>query len=461
MKNEESTKKQYTVYKCRVDVKDPLFSVFDKWAHLSNNLYNDTLFVLRQLFVGLSKDRKDMSLLESTTIDSVLEVAKLYNKKLILDKDHRLVSYSFLDFYFKKTNNENYNSSLPKQTAQYAIKDAFDSFSSWFKALNSYKRNPSMFTGRPKMPKYRKSGGVYVVKLTNQDAVFYKKKFGYEVKFPKTKHRLQFNNKLKDKKLKEVNIRHEYGAYKITYLFEDLVELVENKGNVVCGIDIGVNNLVAMQTSKGDSLLVKGEFIKSKNQWYNKKIAKNLRGQTIGTNNKAISSRALNKIYESRKLFMEDVMHKVSKKIVKWCQDKDVSTIVIGSNKFWKQKISIGKANNQTFIQMPFSLLIGYIKDNAFKAGIEVVETEESYTSKVSFLDLDDIPVYDKDNQVKHKFSGKRIARGMYRSKDGLCFNADLNGAGNILRKYYKGQIDINLDSLISPEVLRAANIYK
>lgn len=240
-----------------------------------------------------------------------------------------------------------------------------------------------------------------------------------------------------------------------------MVELVENKGNVVCGIDIGVNNLVAMQTSKGDSLLVKGEFIKSKNQWYNKQIAKNLRGQTIGTNNKAISSRALNKIYESRKLFMEDLMHKVSKKIVKWCQDKDVSTIVIGSNKFWKQKINIGKANNQTFIQMPFSLLIGYIKDNAFKAGIEVVETEESYTSKASFLDLDDIPVYDKDNQVKHKFSGKRIARGMYRSKDGLCFNADLNGAGNILRKYYKGQIDINLDSLISPEVLRAANIYK
>ena len=140
MKNEETTKKQYTVYKCRVSAKDPLFGVFDEWAHLSNNLYNDTLFVLRQLFVGLSKDRKDMNLLESTTIDSVLEVAKLYNKKLVLDKDHRLVNYSFLDFYFKKTNNENYNSSLPKQTAQYAIKDACNSFSSWFKALNSYKK---------------------------------------------------------------------------------------------------------------------------------------------------------------------------------------------------------------------------------------------------------------------------------------------------------------------------------
>lgn len=461
MSEEVKTKKQYSIYKCRVSEKDPLFTVFDEWAHLSNNLYNETLFVIRQLFTGLNKDKKDMSDLESTTIDNVLEVLKSYNKKLILDKDHRLVGYNFMDFYFKKTNNENYNSSLPKQSAQHVIKDACNSFKGWFRALKSYKRDPSKFIGKPKMPKYRKSGSVYIVKLTNQDAVLYKNKFGYEVKFPKTKHRLNFTNKAKDKKLKEVNIKCEYGVYKITYLFEDKTGLAENKGNIVCGIDLGVNNIAAIQTSNGDSLLVKGKFIKSKNQWYNKKIAKNLSGQTIGTTNKTISSKALNRLYRNRKLFMEDVMHKISKKIIEWCISKDVSTIVIGSNKFWKQNINIGKVNNQTFTQIPFSLLIGYIENKANKVGIKVIRTEESYTSKASFLDLDDIPVYDKSEANKHIFSGKRISRGIYKSSNGFCFNADLNGAGNILRKYYSGKININLANLNSPEMLNAKNIYK
>lgn len=461
MGKEVKTKKRYSIYKCHVSENDPLFAVFDEWTHLSNNLYNETLFVIRQLFTGLNKDKNDMSDLESTTIDNVLNVLKSYSKKLVLNKDHRLVNYNFMDYYFKKTNNKNYNSALPKQSAQYVIKDACDSFKSWFKALRSYKKNPSKFMGKPKMPKYRKSGSIYIVKLTNQNVVFYKNKFGYEVKFPKTKHRLNFTNKAKDKKLKEVNIKYEYGVYKITYLFEDKVEPIENKGNVICGIDLGVNNIAAIQTNNGDSLLVKGKFIKSKNQRYNKKIAKNLSGQTIGTTNKAISSKALNRLYRNRKLFMEDVMHKISKKIIKWCITKGVSTIVIGSNKFWKQNINIGKANNQTFTQIPFSLLIKYIEDKAFKFGIKVIRIEESYTSKASFLDLDNIPVYSENNTNKYIFSGRRISRGMYKSSNGFCFNADLNGAGNILRKYLNKNIIFDLENLKSPEVLNTKCIYK
>lgn len=461
MNKELEAKKQYSIYKCRISEKDPLFTVFDEWAHLSNNLYNETLFVIRQLFTGLSKDKKDMSSLESTTIDDVLEVLKSYGKNLKLDKDHRLVNYYFMDYYFKKTFNENYNSSLPKQSAQHVIKDACNNFKSWFKALKSYKKNPSNFTGKPKMPKYRKSGGSYIVKLTNQDVVFYKKKFNYEVKFPKTKHRLSFTDKVEGKKLKEVNVKYEYGVYKITYFFEDKTKQTKNKGNVVCGIDLGVNNIAAIQTSNGDSLLVKGKFIKSKNQWFNKQIAKNISGQTIGTTNKATSSKALNKLYRNRKFFMEDLMHKISKKIIDWCVTKDVSTIVIGSNKFWKQNINIGKVNNQTFAQIPFSLLINYIEDKASKLGIKVIKVEESYTSKTSFLDMDNIPIYDKNNTNKYKFSGKRISRGMYRSSNGFCFNADLNGAGNILRKYLNKNIIFNLKNLKSPEILNAKSIYK
>lgn len=154
-------------------------------------------------------------------------------------------------------------------------------------------------------------------------------------------------------------------------------------------------------------------------------------------------------------------MHKISKKIIEWCRVKGVSTIVIGSDKFWKQNINIGKVNNQIFTQIPFSLLIGYIEDKASRVGIKVIKTEESYTSKASFLDLDDIPVYDENNTMKYIFSGKRISRGMYKSSNGFCFNADLNGAGNILRKYLNKNITFNLENLKSPEILNAKSIYK
>lgn len=461
MANIIEDKKEYSVYKCKLKNDSPLFCVFDKWAHLANNLYNETLFVLRQLFTGLKKEEKDITPLEKETIDSVLRVAKSYKKTIVLNKDQRLVNYYFMDFYFKKTKNENYNSSLPKQTAQHVIKEACQNFSIWLKTLKEYNKNPSKFSGRPKMPKYKISGGIFMFKITNQDVKLKDKKFGYEVKFPKTKHTLTFGKNLQNKRLKEVNVKYEYGSYKITYLFED-VEVkrpTKNNSNVVCGIDLGVNNIASIQTSNGDSLLVKGKFIKSKNQWFNKNIAKNMRGQTIGTTKKAKSSKALNRIYEKRALFMMDVMHKISKKIVEWCQEKQVSTIVIGSNKFWKQGVNIGN-NTQTFVQMPFSTLINYIEDKANKVGIEVIRIEESYTSKASFLDLDDIPIYKENDTTEYTFSGKRVSRGMYKSSTGFTFNADLNGAGNILRKYTNENIVFNMSNLSSPEVLDTKKIY-
>jgi putative transposase len=62
---------------------------------------------------------------------------------------------------------------------------------------------------------------------------------------------------------------------------------------------------------------------------------------------------------------------------------------------------------------------------------------EESYTSRASLLDLDVIPAYKKGDTTKHTFSGKRVRRGLYKTDRGLFINADINGAGNILRKEY------------------------
>lgn len=154
-------------------------------------------------------------------------------------------------------------------------------------------------------------------------------------------------------------------------------------------------------------------------------------------------------------------MHKVAKKIVLWCADKNVSKVIIGKNKGWKQEINIGKTNNQNFVQIPHALLITYIKTIAEKIGMQVVEQEESYTSKASFLDMDKMPVYKKDDNITYLFSGTRTMRGLYKDSLGRVINADLNGAGNIMRKVIPDKdIKLNINNLISPNKLQAFEIY-
>lgn len=456
----ETTK--YNIYKYHVKQDDSLFLILDEWSRLANNLYNETLFVMRQLFTGLNKKPEERHELESSTIEDVLNVAKSYKKEVVLNEEKRIVSYQFLDFYFKTKKNKNYNSSLPKQTAQATIKEAHSNFIEWLKALKDYGKNPSKYTGRPKMPKYKKSGGCLSFSLTNQVVIFKKKKHNYLIKLPKTKEVISFNKKLGNERLKMVSVNKEYGIFKITFIFEDLNETVPNiDSNISCGIDLGVDNLAAITTSNGDTLLAKGGFIKSKNQWFNKKIAKNLRGQTIGTTNKAISSKALNRLYKRRQFFIEDVLHKVAKKIVLWCVDKNVSTIIIGKNKGWKQEINIGKTNNQNFVQIPHALLINYIKTVASKFGITVIEIDEAYTSKASFLDRDILPAYKPETNITYLFSGSRVKRGLYKDSLGRIINADLNGAGNIMRKFISDdEISFNVNNLASPSILTTKEIY-
>ena len=66
---------------------------------------------------------------------------------------------------------------------------------------------------------------------------------------------------------------------------------------------------------------------------------------------------------------------------------------------------------------------------------INYILQEESYTSKASFFDNDELPIYNADNPQAYEFSGKRVKRGLYQTKNNYLFNADCNGALNILRK--------------------------
>jgi putative transposase len=73
--------------------------------------------------------------------------------------------------------------------------------------------------------------------------------------------------------------------------------------------------------------------------------------------------------------------------------------------------------------------------------GITVILTEESYTSKASFLDRDQMPVYDPNDQTEYGFSGWRDGP-WYRVKGRRPMHSDVNGSYNIGRKVFPTAFD-------------------
>ncbi|MEB3180463.1 MAG: IS200/IS605 family accessory protein TnpB-related protein [Nostocaceae cyanobacterium] len=120
----------------------------------------------------------------------------------------------------------------------------------------------------------------------------------------------------------------------------------------------------------------------------------------------------------------------------------EISKLIIGNNQGWKQDINIGKNNNQEFTKIPHAKLINLLTYKARLAGIEVVLTEESYTSIASALDSDNLPVFHHKSEQQPVFSGKRIKRGLYKTSTGLTINADTNGSLNIARKVIPNFMD-------------------
>ena len=198
---------------------------------------------------------------------------------------------------------------------------------------------------------------------------------------------------------------------------------------------------VTFNEEKG--FIVNGKPIKSINQYFNKKYSQ------LKSKQKVSVSWRMQRLSDKRSNKITDYLHKASRYIVNQLVSKGVTDLVIGHNKGWKQDINIGKVNNQNFVSIPFNRLIEMISYKSELSGIKIHLQEESYTSKASFLDLDQIPTFEasKVDLVKHKFSGKRVKRGLYKSRNKSLINADVNGSLNIMRKYVKvAKKDIKFD---------------
>ena len=147
------------------------------------------------------------------------------------------------------------------------------------------------------------------------------------------------------------------------------------------------------------------------------------------------AEKRLQNLTRKRNNRVNDYIKKTARYIINYCIDKNISTIVCGYNGDFKRSINLGKITNQQFTQISFGSLREALAGFCERYGMQYIEQEESYTSKSSFFDLDEIPVYNPAHPYTNEFSGKRIKRGLYRSANGRTINADVNGACNILRK--------------------------
>lgn len=260
------------------------------------------------------------------------------------------------------------------------------------------------------------------------------------VSFPKTKFHLNIGKLAHmEGKFQQFRIIPKQDSYvvEVVYQIGEKHEIPPKKDRCM-SIDLGLENIATVVTNTGIvPLLFKGGKIKSVNRWYNKLRCYYYAALRNGRNPNEGSfySKKLKRLDFKRNNQIKDLFHKISFNIVKLAKEQKIDTIVIGKNTGWKQNLELGKRNNQNFVQIPHAMLINQVIYKAIAEGIAVIVNEESYTSKASFLDEDAIPTYKSGNETKYTFSGKRVSRGRFLSKNNILFNADVNGAANILRK--------------------------
>ncbi|ANO35605.1 hypothetical protein A6E01_20550 (plasmid) [Vibrio breoganii] len=332
---------------------------------------------------------------------------------------------------------------LPAAVAQRVIQIVGDNWKSFAAAKADWKKDPTKYLAMPKPPKYVKhSKAVYIPCSSffiKDDAIHFAKKLGLEpVRLEKGKFEDQlYNPKATTKVVNEVRLVPTGSGFRFEIIYDKhkTLEFVSSNTHSVLldkgsflSIDLGVTRFASLVSNKADlsPILINGGDMKRINQWYNKRCAQ-LRSLKKYGHIKAVA--------EKRNRKIKDKLHKISKLIVNLCLTHDIGTVIVGKNKLWKQDINIGKRNNQTFTNLPHALFISMLKYKLREVGVNLVEQEESYSSKASFLDNDSVPTYDEKKIVKHVFSGKRYRRGLYRSRDKTVIHADLNGAANIARK--------------------------
>jgi putative transposase len=229
--------------------------------------------------------------------------------------------------------------------------------------------------------------------------------------------------------IKEIRILPRNRQFYAEFIYQVNPVNVEVDKSKVLGIDHGIDNWLTCVSNVGTSFIVDGLHLKSLNQWYNKTVAKIKEGKVQG-----FWSNRLATITEKRNRQMRDAVNKAARIVINHCIENKIGSVVFGWNQGQKDNSNMGKKSNQKFVQIPTAKLKTRIAQLCEQHGIDFIETEESYTSKTSFLDNDFLPKF-REKPEGWTSSGTRITRGQFRTSNGIKINADCNGAANIIRK--------------------------
>jgi IS605 OrfB family transposase len=391
---------------------------------------------------------KRLSKEDYRTIRELCHIAKnLANEAIYNVRQYYFSEGEFLKYeknYTLLKNSPNYKA-LNSNMAQQILKEVDGSFKSFFSLLKLAKQGKYAFRDC-RLPHYLPKDGyttlvIGFVRLKGNKLIL-----PFSNSFKKTHKAVEITIPpiLLDKKVKEIRIIPKAKArfFEIQYIYEaECVQRNLNTNNALA-LDLGINNLVTAVSSNGKSFIIDGKKLKSINQWFNKENArlqsikdKQHYGEKSTNRQKAIARNRNNKV--------NDYMNKAARKVINYCIANDMGTLVVGYNETFQRGGHIGKRNNQNFVNIPYGQLRSKLEYLCKMNGIIFVKQEESYTSKSSFWDRDDIPVYNADNPREYQFSGKRIHRGQYKTASGKIINADVNGALNIMRK--SSVVDVNI----------------
>lgn len=360
------------------------FKELDDLCFLSKNLYNATLYEVRQYFF----------------------------------KTGEYLNYNKVNKQFTHENQADYRA-LPAKVSKWTQKLVEQNMKSFF-AL----RKEDI---KARVPKYLdKTKGRQVVHY-EKGALSFAKKEGY-IHLSKTNIYIRTGLIRDQVDFVRIVARGNHINIEIGYKVKERPVEINNN---YASIDLGVNNLMVVSSNKFNPYIINGRPLKSINQFYNKRLS-DLQSSLKTRHNKYTSKKTYHLTYK-RNNKISDYMHKSTTYVVNHLVSNNISRLIIGYNKGWKQDITLGKKMNQNFIQIPFAKLISLLEYKCRLEGIDVILQEESYTSKCSFLDREEVK--------NHKnYLGKRIKRGLFKSSSGIIINADLNGSLNILKKHLEKQ---------------------
>lgn len=389
----------------------PKFKVIDQQCFHSKNLYNEANYVIRQEFIS----------------------------------NGNYINYFDMNFEFKT--HENYKLTF-SQPANCTLRVLDKNWKSYFRAIKDWKKNPSKYLGMPKLPKYLKKDGRFPWMIPNNQL-----HYNYEKGTIHISNRLLNDYEWKCRclgRIIQVRFIPKGSCYVMEIVYEIEIPDVKAESIRIASIDLGVDNLVTMANNIGlNPIIINGKGIKSINQYYNKRLAKEK--SLLKIRHGKDWSKKLDSITFKRYQRIKNYMHNASAYVVKWCVVNNIDTLVVGKNKEWKQNMDMSKQSNQKFVSIPHQMLLQQLKYKCENAGIKYIETEESYSSGTSFLDGEE-PT--KQNYDK----SRRIERGLFRTNSGLLINSDVNGSLQIMMKVFSNAFSerYGIEGVLTPIVINA-----